>query len=491
MSNVDNVRRDYDAFAYGGGAVRQSHPARLAAVARLHGVATVDIRRAHVLELGCSHGGNLLPLAEQFPEASFVGIDFTLTEIEKAQRLAEDVGLTNISFIQADIREYEPEPGAFDYIIAHGLFSWVPDDAKAALLSLCSKALSPQGIAYISYNTYPGWKKRETMRDLLLMQTSGATTPREKLDSAGKTLAHVERLFAGQDDLHGKAIGEIVASIRKKPESVVYHDELGIINDPCYFLQFADWAAEFDLAYVGEAEFETLLAAQLQEKLDGISPDRLQREQWMDFRRDRLFRCTLLTHRDRVPVVSADSAVLREFVFGANFKPPMGLPNLSSDIEVSFESLTNNKRLAFRSKDPLVKVIYTILADAWPQRVSGTRLLEKSKRLLMASGVEVTSDFEKQMLLRLLDGCGRRFLDFSTDCGLSCATQVSQAPRVSRLNRKAAKQMGVVTTPWHDPVPIPAELQKLLPKLDGTRSNFDAGEKRHLEELAAAGLLLG
>jgi hypothetical protein len=485
--NSDTVRQAYAAYPYGGGVVRETHPARLAAVAGLYGLSTPDLRRARVLELGCSRGFKLLPWAEQFPSAHFVGVDFSAVEIAEGRKIATTAGLTNVELFEADLCDYQPPPGSFDYIIAHGVFSWVPDAVKAALLALCQRALSAEGIACISYNTYPGWKKIEPIRDLLLMVIGTETDPTARLGLARATLDRLERQFAGKTDPHALAGQAILRQIRSARERI-YHDELSLVNDPCYFRQFVSWADEYDLGFVGEAEFETVLSRRLQAAEPDLCHDRLQAEQWADYASDRTLRGSLLAHRDVVASLRPDPASgLRQCCFGANLRPTVGLPDFSESVPVMFQG---DRGVSFTSEDPIVKALYTVLADAWPRRVAFDDLLAHIERLLGSPHSTPAQAIEPALLDRLLDGCGRRLLDFLNAGATNCVSQVSPRPRVSRLNRVLAKRNQPVSTPWHEPVAAEPAVLQLISSLNGERNDFTPAERKRLEGLAQVGLLL-
>ena len=152
---TDPLLESYEIRPYRHGAVPYTHPARIAAIARLLGHRRMPVETARVLELGCGEGMNLLPLAERFPEGRFVGVDFSPRQIATAESARSAAGLDNATLICHDLREYEPEAEQFDYVIAHGVYSWVPDEVKERLLQVCRAALVPGGIAYISYNVHP------------------------------------------------------------------------------------------------------------------------------------------------------------------------------------------------------------------------------------------------------------------------------------------------------------------------------------------------
>src|SRR5207237_1392628 len=106
--------------------------------------------------------------------------------------------LTNVELICRDLLAVDEGLGRFDYIIAHGLYSWVPAEVQDHLLALCARLLAPQGVAYVSYNTYPGWHFRGMIREVLLYHVAHITEPRRRLrqvrlcldflnEAAGKT----------------------------------------------------------------------------------------------------------------------------------------------------------------------------------------------------------------------------------------------------------------------------------------------------------------
>jgi SAM-dependent methyltransferase len=486
----DSVRARYAEVSYPGGAFARAHPARHAAVAGLFGLTTAPVRTARILELGCAQGYNLLPLAAHLPQARFVGVDFSGHEIARGRDLASAAGLTSIEFVCADLRTFAPAAGSFDYVIAHGVLSWVPDDVKTALFALCARALAPTGIAYISYNTYPGWKQREALRELMLMRTGSATTAAERLASARQTLETVEKMLAGRPESHAVLTREIVRNMQQKAPGYFYHDDLDGVNDPCYFLQFAAWAAEHGLAYLGEAEWETMFAELLppsaQAALAGLAGDRLALEQHLDFLRNRTFRCSLLTHAARPLRPDPDPAALRGCCFGSHLRPPVGVPPLDAATPVRFGA---GAPLSFETKDPLIKAVFTTLAAAWPQRVAFADLLTGVRTLLTGANVGLSANLEHDLLARLLDAGGRKLVDFLQDSSLACSHGVPAKPKAHALARLMAAQNLPIVNPWQETVALDARQRALLSTLDGVDKTFSSEDRSHLATFAAGGLL--
>jgi cyclopropane fatty-acyl-phospholipid synthase-like methyltransferase len=143
----------------------------MATLAALFGMEPVDINQAQILELGCAAGSNLIPMATQLPGATFVGVEGAARQVAVGQQLVEDLQLGNVTLHHKDILDIDPAFGVFDYIVVHGVYSWVQDAVQEKILSICKQNLSPQGVAYVSYNTYPGWRMRGMLRDMMMYHT--------------------------------------------------------------------------------------------------------------------------------------------------------------------------------------------------------------------------------------------------------------------------------------------------------------------------------
>jgi len=171
------VSGSYNQVRYLGRPLKQTHPDRLATVAGLFGMPAAAPSECRVLELGCGDGGNLIPMALGLPRSGFTGIDLAGDAIREGCAVVSALGLRNITLRQLDLMEAGPELGEFDYIIAHGLYSWVPPEVRERLLHVCRAHLAPSGVAYVSYNTYPGFHRREMFREMMLYHVRGSKIP--------------------------------------------------------------------------------------------------------------------------------------------------------------------------------------------------------------------------------------------------------------------------------------------------------------------------
>ena len=315
-TNTNDVQQTiYSELGYKSMPFPYTTPATLEAYAALVGVSAPNPKTARVLELGATYGGNIISQALFNPDATFVGIELSQEQVEKGNEVIANAGLTNVSLIQSDIASIGSEIGTFDYIIAHGVYSWVDDGVKDALLRLIDEHLTEDGIAYVSYNTYPGWHTMEEVRQLMMFSN------RDKAQ-----FNHKEKV------LHGKTIGSIVGSqilkydnlkernskflgalrsVMQKDEYYVGHDHLEPNNDPVYFYQFNDHLGAHNLAYLCDADLTLSMVrsfdADIADTLDKLAlNDHVAQEQYLDFMLDTTFRKSIICKAKHAGSVTYD-----------------------------------------------------------------------------------------------------------------------------------------------------------------------------------------
>ena len=297
----EDVTSSYDDVPYESYPYPQTHPQHLSALGKIFGLDTPDIENAKILELGCAAGGNIIPLAMDYPKAEFVGIDLSKEQIEKGQQQIKGLGLKNIKIQHKSIADINAKTGKFDFIICHGVFSWVPDDIAGKILDICSKNLTPNGLAIVSYNCLPGWSAVRSVRDMMLFHTKRFSEPHEKALQAKKL---VEFLYQNSaENSPYKGILENERNVLNRTSSdYVLHEYLEDDNNPYYFHDFMTLADKNDLQYVADTNIATMFAGNLPKKaFDQLSAlnNIIQQEQYMDFIRNRRFRNTILTHKKR------------------------------------------------------------------------------------------------------------------------------------------------------------------------------------------------
>lgn len=391
MTNADKAERanPYDEVPYKSYPFPQSHPSRLATVGTLFGMKPADLEKCRVLELGCSSGGNLIPLADQYPGSEFVGIDFSKVELEDGWKTVEKLGLKNIKLLHQNIRDVGPELGQFDYIIAHGIYSWVPDDVQDRLLAACQANLTPQGVAYVSYNTYPGWHMREMVRNVMAFRAQFFEKPQDRLRQARQLVDFLAHTVPSDGNAYGMLLKDELSMLADKDDYYLFHDYLEEINSPIYFHQFMKRAQSHGLQYLGESDFSVMWASkfprEVESMLQNVSSDIVQMEQYMDFVRNRMFRQTLLCHGD----VTLDRSLSPDHVMGLTVA-------CGAASEEPFVDVHSRDRVTFRGRhsvmttnEPLVKAAMLHLAERWPRSVSLSSLLAAARSRLNPSPVVV------------------------------------------------------------------------------------------------------
>ena len=272
---MNDLQKSYDELPYISAAFSETSPARLEALASFLSFTPPSSKSAKVLEIGCSYGGNLFPFAIANPQAKALGIDLSEVQINKAKELAAQMRVDNIEFKAKDICDFTDadvsDYGKFDYIICHGVYSWVPDVVKDAILKTIKRFLSPNGVAYVSYNTYPGWKIKDTIRDFLLFGTRNIEDKTAKVARARELLkvlgeyakfcqkdGNVSQIFVNFESMKFH-----IDHILTTNDSYIAHEYLEVFNNPIYFRDFADHLAKNDLAYLAEVGLEDVFKSKL------------------------------------------------------------------------------------------------------------------------------------------------------------------------------------------------------------------------------------
>ncbi|HEY1083054.1 MAG TPA: class I SAM-dependent methyltransferase [Prosthecobacter sp.] len=455
----------YDQVPYPCNAYAQTHPAHLAAIARLHGMTPPAPGKCRMLEIGCGDGGNLLPLAYVLPESHFLGIDLAETSIESGKQHARDFGLTNIDFQALDLMELTREDiGQWDYIVAHGVFSWVPHPVRLRLLALCRELLSPQGVAFISYNALPGSHIRQMVRNMLAYHTEQAPDPNTKV-AQGRALMHFLAQSHGTDDEYGALLRSEAKRVQTYDANHFYHDDLADINEPFFLHQFADLAAEHGLQYLGDADYASMHAlrypAEVRDVLSGLGDDVIRAEQYLDFLKCRRFRQTLLCHREVTLQRQVPPEVLHELHFASSATPVEPDARLLEEGQVEFQG---EGSLRLSTHHPLAKVALACLGMHWPQRLPFDSLLEAVTGALHAKPEEGS-----------LETVLREFLQMGAAEAHAMpapfSTVLPERPKASAWALYQSQFGGGITTLRHQTVHIRDDFGRwLLSQMDGTRT---------------------
>lgn len=460
------IKAAYDAVDYECSAYPASHPDRLATVATLLGVDPPALSTCRVLEIGCADGTNIIPIAATWPEAVVVGCDLSPRPIEHARRVAQEIGLTNITLLQADIRALPADLGPFDYIIAHGFYSWVPADVREALMALIAARLAPSGVAFVSYNALPGCRVRQIAWDALHFHTDGIADAKGKLD-ASRTLL---RLLAEPQLAHWKPDGQLrdeFANLASRNDSVLLHDDLAVPNDAFYFHEFEAHARRHGLTFLAEAEARFMGGSGLTPAMKRMIAqcDRVTREQYLDFARFRRFRQTLLT---KAPSVS-NYGFMAGRIAGLQVAAEATLIRSIAEAEQRGQPRAS----VLSDGEPLVHQLLLWLAELAPRTVSVPDIVA----WLARQAPNDRRPIELLLAELYIGGVIELYLQPA-----ALTTNVSERPLASPVARAMARTGMRVVNLRHEMVNLSDPFaRRLVPLLDGTRS------RRTLQEALGTG----
>ena len=243
-----------------------------------------------------------MAMAAATPGIRAVGVDLAAVAIEDGRKVAAAVGLDNVDLQQGDVRALtDGHLGEFDYVVAHGVYGWVPADAREALLATIKASLAPNGIAYVSYNAQPGGYFRLMLRDVGLWHARHAEGEAARAEKAQELYTFLNEQRVTSADTYGAFLEREVPILANSPIYRLVHDDLAEHWHPVWFAEFAAHAAQHGIGYVGEADMFSLRTEMLPDGIEELvwelaGGDRIAFENISDLLTARHFRSSVLCH---------------------------------------------------------------------------------------------------------------------------------------------------------------------------------------------------
>jgi SAM-dependent methyltransferase len=403
-----------------------------------------------------------------------------------------------------------PQLGVFDYVIGHGVYSWVPAEVQQKILQVCKTNLAPQGIAYVSYNTYPGWHMRGMIRDILQFHVQQFTLPAMKVRQARNLLDFLGKAVSPRgegtgargekDQVNAYAIllRNELESFRRSSDSYLFHEHLEEVNEPIYFHQFIDKAAEHGLRYLGEADLRVMVPGnfppEIENVLQMVAQDAVHLEQYMDFLRNRMFRQTLLCHKEQAPNYGLRWETVRRFAVASPAKVvgTLRVPSASAAGATASGAVDGTRSvpttedpmvfetpdgITLQARDAIVQAAMMELGDAWPKAIPFNQLLEQASERMRTTGgdsatpLAVSAEVLGRTLLQSYVQASTSLVEFWL-AQPSFTTVASERPAASPLARRQAEMNNRVTTLRHETAHLGDFERHLLRLLDGTRDRI-------------------
>jgi methyltransferase-like protein len=361
--------------------------------------------------------------------------------------------------------------GKFDYIIAHGLYSWVPEVVRERILAICRERLAPQGVAYISYNAYPGCHLREVTRDMMRFHSRDVSDPRQRVAQSRALINWVSGALSSEN-AYSILLRDIRKGFETRHDGSLYHDDLADINQPFYFHEFAAQAAQHGLQFLSEADYFEAEAyyeypEEVRAQLGQLGAENiLAKEQYLDFLKGRSFRQTLLCHHE----VALDRPLkldgIRELYIKSQAAPVSDAPDIASRAVEEFRTKSEG---SIATDLPLAKAAMLHLTRIHPRAIRFDELVTEARELAGPDEASTIADDALTLAEVMMKTYGAGVIDlrlhepvFVLDAG--------EFPISSPLARLQAQSGNVVTTLLHATLRIEDNLAlQLIRLLDGTR----------------------
>ncbi len=465
---VDLLEAEYNNAPYQSFAFSHTHPAHLYTLAKLFGLKPVAIEKARILELGCASGGNLIPMAYHYPNAQFVGIDLADKQVQMGLKTINDLNINNIRLQHQSISEFTSKEGKFDYIICHGVYSWVNDEVREAILRICKENLNSNGVAYVSYNTFPGWNMVNSVRDMMFWHTKNIQDPPTKATQARALLKFITDGLMEDHSPYAMFLKGEIALLSKQPDSYLLHEHLSSFNQPVYFYQFMEAANSHGLSYLSDALLPTMytdnLPTQFSKELNKIN-NIIIIGQYMDYIRNQRFRCTLLCHQEEQVNRSLKTHDIENFYLQFMGKPTD--PNFSENtIQDGVEMGFTHGAITLKVKNKISQIALFILYQNQLKPMHYNELCDKVMNKANISDIALVKRYLNDDL-NIMRSAFAGLINISSYPPLY-TTEIAEKPIACPLARYQAKMQNFVTNRRHEPIGLDPVTKVLLPLLDGT-----------------------
>jgi SAM-dependent methyltransferase len=420
---------DYDRVAYPSMAHPQTFTDNLALKGFVRGMNVAPPDRCRVLELGAGDGFNLAAMAMLHPDSTYVGIDYAADAVARGRKMLAELDLTQVRLEEGDIRSLDPALGEFDYIIAHGVYSWVPYEVRDALLQALAKHLAPQGVGFISYMALPGSFMRETVRTIMRFHSRSATDVAEKARHA-RSILKLAASAPIEENLYTKLLEGEWKVIEAHSDEGLFHDELSEISAPLLFTDFLEHASRHHLVFLSEAEYHLpfgRLQDAAREQLRPLEQNRVMLEQYMDFIDGRRFRQTLLVRPGQGESMTFDR--MDSLYVRLPAEKSSGSDDLNSPEPIEYRGL---KRSGLRAKTPLEKAV-TLELSTWRREFRPfPALLKAVRERFAAAGLTPDSDHERTIRKYVLQSNVAGLVELAQKPSLA-AHRIPERPRTTSL----------------------------------------------------------
>jgi methyltransferase-like protein/SAM-dependent methyltransferase len=452
----------------------QSHPAHLRTLANLFGIKdATEVGKAKILELGCGSGGNLIPMAYEYPNATFVGVDSSADKICLAQKQAKEVGLKNIEFKTTELKNLDKALGSFDYIIAHNIFSLVSEKDQEAILEICKNRLTASGVAYVGYNTLPGWNVVRSIRDMMRYHSQMFAETTDKATQSRLLVDFIKNATKDTNTPYATILQNEAAVLANYTDNQLIEHLLEDTNTQFYFHEFMNEARKHNLQYLADANLASMYIGNLSDdvatRLAEVG-DIVRTEQYMDFIVNRRFRATLLCNQNIQLKRDISFEDMKDMYMSIYVAPEKALAEVDlnkADEALNFAVYSLNGQTTMSTTSPAMKAIMYSFAESATQLKATELATVAAAKLKGVNADQVKQEFAFNAGRLVLSG----YLNISSE-PKKFVTNISEKPQVSDVARAqaSAPEMFWVTNMRHERYPLNIVEKYMMALMDGKRT---------------------
>ncbi len=455
----------YDKVPYASHPYVKTHPESLYTTGRLFGLSPKEAKYSRVLEMGCAAGGNIIPMGFNYPDIEIVGIDLSKIQIDEGLKVVDELGIKNVDLKCMSILDIDDGFGKFDYILCHGIYSWVPADVRDKIMKVCARNLTENGIACVSYNTLPGWNWVRTIREMMLYHVDRYKDPAAKAEQARTLLQFILEGIGTEETPYAGFLSTELQMLALQEDAYLIHDHLEEVNHPIYFHEFMKIARELGLEYLADTDLTTMLPDNFGENVCNKlneADDIVQTEQYMDFIRNRRFRSTLLCRGNQVIKRKLDVSDIKNFHLstGVLATKPVDAEELEDGVALSF--IINDNTLTL--EDCISKTALVYLSEQKGMPVPYEKVVTETAN--RTGEDEETVDFRLYSELNLLRLVFADIVQIGISPG-EYVNYVSDRPIATKLARYLAAENESTTNQRHYVVPLDLAERIMIQYLDG------------------------
>jgi len=457
----------------------ERHVHRLSTLAFLNGLETPPALRSRVLEVGCSTGANLIPMACALPEASFVGLDISSAQIKIASRHADSLNLKNIKFIEGDVRQEESLDGPFDYVICHGMLTWVDPGIQDHLLKFIARYLSPDGVCYLSFNSLPGWRNRHTVWNAVASVRAMKCPPQEKIERAKAIIRAMSAVLVDAHRPYGMQLKEELERNLERSNAFFAHE---ILNPFCSALTLPELKAKlkiYGLSYLCDAnalrspglwsEFPEL-DDELKKEFPDPATAEIDTEHIADFLFPQSFRGAVVSLKKASPRLKQNPEIIENLFICSPLVPLDVQPDIFSTKAVTFCAPSEQTS---EQSDPLVKSALLVLRSTWPTPIHFRELYKSALELV---GLKADKDQLALLRLTLIHYFQGNHLELYREA-YRTGNRSADYPEIFPFARLQSGKQEWVTTLRHETMPVDIFDRHLMPIINGENTLTSILEK--------------